>query len=82
MRKIKIKGIYRHFKGNYYLVEDVAFDSETLEEIVIYRQLYDKQQLFARKLEMFLSKVDKEKYPTCEQTYRFEECFIPSRKEL
>lgn len=82
MREIKIKGIYRHFKGNYYLVEDVALDSETLEEIVIYRQLYDKQQLFARKLEMFLSKVDKEKYPTCEQTYRFEECFIPSRKEL
>ena len=29
MREIKIHGIYRHFKGDYYLVEDIAFDSET-----------------------------------------------------
>ena len=40
MREVKIKGIYKHFKGNYYLVEDVAYDSETKEEYVVYRRLY------------------------------------------
>ena len=29
MNKVKINGIYKHFKGNYYFVEDVAYDSET-----------------------------------------------------
>lgn len=81
MRVIKIKSIYRHFKGDYYLVEDVALDSETCEEVVVYRQLYGENRLFVRKLEMFLSEVDKEKYPQCKQRYRFEECVIPSIKE-
>ena len=72
MREIKINGIYRHFKGKYYIVEDVAFDSETMEEVVVYRQLYGNHDLFVRKKEMFLSKVDKEKYPSVVQEYRFE----------
>ena len=67
-----IKGIYKHFKGKYYIVEDVALDSETLEELVVYRQLYGKHKLFVRNKEMFLSKVDKEKYPCVTQEYRFE----------
>lgn len=70
--KLKIKGIYKHFKGKYYLVEDVALDSETLEEVVVYRQLYGEHKLFIRKKEMFLSLVDKEKYPNISQKYRFE----------
>ena len=37
--ELKIKGIYKHFKGDYYLVEDVATHSETLEKYVVYRQL-------------------------------------------
>ncbi|MDE7161369.1 MAG: DUF1653 domain-containing protein, partial [Anaeroplasmataceae bacterium] len=40
MREIQIKGIYRHFKGKYYLVEDIAYDSETKERMVVYRRLY------------------------------------------
>ncbi len=40
MRELKLKRVYRHFKGDYYLVEDVANDSETGEEYVIYRKLY------------------------------------------
>ncbi len=67
-----IKGIYKHFKGKYYIVEDVALDSETLEEVVVYRQLYGEHKLFVRNKEMFLSKVDKEKYPSVTQEYRFE----------
>ena len=70
--ELVIKGIYRHFKGKYYIVEDVAFDSETIEEVVVYRQLYGEHNLFVRKKEMFLSKVDKEKYPSVIQEYRFE----------
>ena len=72
-RKIKIKGVYRHFKGNYYLVEDVAIYSEDLSEYVVYRALYGDGKLYVRPLDMFLSKVDKEKYPDVEQVYRFEE---------
>ena len=70
--ELVIKGIYRHFKGKYYYVEDVALDSETLEEVVVYRQLYGERKLFVRNKSMFLSLVDKEKYPNVSQKYRFE----------
>ena len=70
--ELRIHGIYRHFKGNYYLVEDVAKDSETGQEMVIYRQLYGDESLWVRSKEMFLSEVDKEKYPEVTQANRFE----------
>lgn len=73
MREIKIKGIYRHFKGMYYLVEDIAYDSETMEQVVVYRQLYGDKKLFVRNLEMFLSEVDRNQYPNIECKYRFTE---------
>lgn len=71
-RKIKIKGIYKHFKGNYYLIEDVAIGSEDDKEYVVYRALYGENKLYIRELEMFLSLVDKNKYPNVKQEYRFE----------
>ncbi len=73
MRELKLHGVYRHFKGNYYYVEDVATDSETGETMVIYRALYGARALWVRPLAMFLSEVDREKYPEAPQQYRFEE---------
>lgn len=73
MRKIKINSIYKHFKGNLYLVENIAIDSKTLQKVVIYRGLYDNCPLYIRELDEFLSEVDKEKYPNIKQKYRFEE---------
>ena len=70
-REIKVKGIYKHFKGKYYIVEDIALDGESDKEYVIYRALYDDNKLFVRTFESFLSKVDKEKYPNVEEEYRF-----------
>lgn len=72
MRELKIKGIYKHFKGNYYIVEDMAYDCETKEKVVVYRQLYGDNRLWIRPLDMFLSEVDHDKYPDVVQKYRFE----------
>ena len=72
MRKVELHRIYRHFKGDHYLVEDVATDSETGEPVVIYRKLYGDGSLWVRPLRMFLEPVDKAKYPGCKQEYRFE----------
>lgn len=72
MREVKINKIYKHFKGDYYLVEDIAKYSETKEEMVLYRKLYDDGSLWVRPKDMFLSEVDHEKYPNVKQKYRFE----------
>ena len=72
MQELKINGIYRHFKGDYYIVEGIGIHSETKEKYVIYRGLYGDKEVYLRPYEMFLSKVDKEKYPNVKQEYRFQ----------
>ena len=54
------KGIYRHFKGNRYEVMGVAYHSETLEEMVVYKALYGDGRLWLRPANMFLETVNHE----------------------
>ena len=71
-REIKIGRVYKHFKGDYYLVEDIVTHSETDEKMVLYRALYGDGTRYVRPYDMFASPVDKVKYPNVEQYYRFE----------
>lgn len=79
---LKIKGVYKDFKNNYYILEDVATHSETGEKYAVYRQLYGNGELYIRPLDMFLSEVDKNKYPNVKQKFRFELQNTEKKNEL
>ena len=72
MNEVKINHIYRHFKGKYYFVKDIAIDSETNENMVIYTALYDDNKTFVRKESIFLEEVGVRSDNIINQKYRFE----------
>lgn len=60
MDAVNIGKVYRHFKGNYYFVENVAYHSETQERMVVYKPLYnreDSKTLWVRPEKMFLEEI-------------------------
>lgn len=63
---------YRHFKGNIYVVTDIAIHSETEEPMVIYKSFDKPDLVWCRPLDMFMSEVDHKKYPEVKQLMRFE----------
>ena len=82
MNELKVKGIYKHFKGDYYLVEDTALSSDDgVTVFVIYRKLYGDGGLYIRELSDFLGDVNKDKYPNVEQTKKFELQEVSSVRE-
>lgn len=79
--RIKVGDIVKHFKREWvdastseYLYKVLAFAShtETGERLVIYQGMYAPFKICARPYDMFMSKVDKEKYPDIKQEFRFE----------
>ena len=75
MEKVETGKVYRHFKGNYYFVENVAYDSETQERMVAYRPLYERKdgkQLWIRPEKMFLEEIPERPDNITGQKHRFE----------
>ncbi len=72
--------IFRHFKGDHYLVVDFVTHSETQEKMVLYRALYGECSLFVRPYEMFVEEVPKGRENPTGQRYRFERVEIKSVK--
>ena len=51
---------FRHFKGGRYRLEGFAKDSETLEEMVVYRALYGEGGLWVRPAKMFFETIERD----------------------
>lgn len=89
-RTLEENDIVRHFKREtvdphttkyLYKIIGIATHSETKEKVMVYQALYDDFGLYVRPLDMFMSKVDKEKYPDIHQEYRFEKTKLSKEEQ-
>lgn len=86
MDRFKAGDVVRHFKREMlsreelcaqpemylYDIVGIAEHTENGEALMVYRPRYGGKKLYARPLAMFLSEVDREKYPQVKQRFRFE----------
>ena len=78
----KPQEIYRHFKGNVYQIITIARHSETKMKMVVYQQLYAPYEVYVRPLDMFMSKIDRNKYPNEKQIFRFEKIDVRGEDKI
>ena len=85
-RKLETGDVVKHFKREicgtnvlekepnmyYYMIRRIATHTETGEKLVVYDALYAPFECYARPYDMFMSEVDREKYPDIKQQYRLE----------
>ena len=74
--EVQIHGVYKHFKGNLYIVEDIALNSQNLEKMVVYRALYGEKTLWVRPYKEFVEEVLGKN-----QKYRFELQNVDDKRE-
>lgn len=75
MEEVKIGRVYRHFKGNYYFVENIAYDAETKEIFVVFKPLYqrdDGKMIWIRTQKSFLEEIPERPDNITGQKHRFE----------
>lgn len=75
MDTAQIGKVYRHFKGNYYFVENIGYSSESQERLVIYKPLYkrdDDKNIWVKPEKMFLEEIPKRPDNITGQKHRFE----------
>lgn len=74
MSELVVGGIFRHFKGNYYIIEALAKDANTQENMVVYRALYGNKMVWVRAVANFMGRVEEGRVDNITgQEFRFEE---------
>lgn len=82
--RLEVGDVVQHFKRELlppermgsseylYSIQALAYDANSGEELIVYKALYNPYSVYVRPLKEFISTVDKVKYPSINQVYRFE----------